>query len=185
MPGSPTPSDSDEMLINRIKKGDFSALLEIRNRLYKYLLVYAYHFTHCEHESLDIVQECLIDFWERRQTLKAAGFNIAAYLTTATRYRSIDHLDKIKARQKYTTRYYSRQRQVYNPDPAVNSELKQELHDAIHSLPAQQFKVFVDKYIEGKRYKEISRHHGLTENTVRSYLAEAMKQLRTKLVHLK
>ena len=191
MPESPLLSGTnkilitDEMLINSIKAGDFNALLAIRDRHYKYLVVYAYHFTRCEQESLDIVQECFIDFWERRHSLKGASFNIAAYLTTATRYRSLDHLEKIRTRQKHTVRYYSRQHKTYTPDPAVNNELKQELHEAIHSLPAQQFKVFVDKYIEGKRYKEISECHGITENTVRSYLAEAMKQLRMKLIHLK
>jgi RNA polymerase sigma-70 factor (ECF subfamily) len=178
-------NSSDSLLIQRMKAGDIDALLEIRDRHYKYLLVQAYHLTQCEHESRDVVQECFIDFWERRNSLNDLQFNIPAYLGTAIRHRSLDHLRKVKTRRNHVYQYASQQSHSYFPDPAANNELRLELHNAIQSLPAQQLKVFVGKYIEGKRYKEISACTGITEHTVRSYLAEAMKRLRVKLIHLK
>jgi RNA polymerase sigma-70 factor (ECF subfamily) len=178
-------TSSDDLLIQRMKAGDLEALLEVRDRLHKYLVVQAYHFTHCEHEAMDVVQECFIDFWERRNSLNGTPFNISAYLSKAIRYRSFDHLQKVKTRRNHIYQYATQQPRSFFSDPAANNELRLELHNAIQSLPAQQLKVFVGKYIEGKRYKEISACTGITEHTVRSYLAEAMKRLRVKLIHLK
>lgn len=69
-------------------------------------------------------------------------------------------------------------------DELVSQENVNSINKAIASLPEQRRKVFLMKRIEGKSYKEISAELGISERTVETHVAHAMKHLKQMLGHL-
>jgi RNA polymerase sigma-70 factor (ECF subfamily) len=102
------------------------------------------------------------------------------------RLLSLRQLDTKKNRAAIIRRITDTNTSTLNQiDPAENSQLRLELTEAVKSLPAQQARVFDLAIMAGKKRKEISAELGINVNTVKTHLADALKTLRKKLIHLR
>ena len=65
----------------------------------------------------------------------------------------------------------------------LSKELEEKVMQAIETLPAECKQVFIKSRIEQKKNKEIAEELGISINTVKYHMKNAIKILRNKLEH--
>jgi RNA polymerase sigma-70 factor (ECF subfamily) len=71
------------------------------------------------------------------------------------------------------------------PDRIINStEISEHINRALETLPARQKMIFILKHYEGYKMKEIADILKCGEGTIKKYLFEAVRRMRTQLENL-
>lgn len=149
---------------------------------YNALCNYAFALVKTTEAAEDIVQEVLMDFWNKTQN----GMVVEKpehYLLRATKFKCIDHFRKVSNAQKTEDeRVYvltSDQNEAEGPDQEVDLEAVVSL--AIAQLPEKTRVVFNLAKVEGKSYKEVAEQLNISVKTVENQMSRAFKYLRLKL----
>lgn len=175
----------DQMLLQELKNGQASALRLLHDRYGRFLFFTAFQILGSEDEAKDVVQDFFADFWYKKRYLDVRG-NVKSYFFQAVRLLSIRLLDTKKNRAAIVRDIVDTDLSTrYQTDPAEISQIRLEFTEAVKSLPPQQAKVFDLAIMAGKKRKEISAELGINVNTVKTHLADALKTLRKKLIHLR
>ncbi|WP_343674017.1 sigma-70 family RNA polymerase sigma factor [Chitinophaga sp.] len=175
----------DQVLLEELKNGQVSALKSLHDRYARFLYFTALQILGSEDEAKDVVQDFFADFWHKKRYLDVRG-NIRSYFFQSVRLLSLRQLDTKKNRAAIVRSITDTNTStLYQIDPAENSQIRLELTEAVKSLPAQQARVFDLAIMAGKKRKEISTELGINVNTVKTHLADALKTLRKKLIHLR
>ncbi|MBQ8071692.1 MAG: RNA polymerase sigma-70 factor, partial [Bacteroidales bacterium] len=136
-----------------------------------------------------IVGDVIFHLWEIRKDLDISG-SIRSYLMTAVRNRCLDFLKSSYFRNE-----------MASPDPLsedfpiidyvkdadsplgrlLEKELEGEISKAVDSLPGQTLQVFRMSRFEGKKYEEIASSLGISVNTVKYHIKQALAHLREHL----
>jgi|AraplaMF_Col_mMF_1032025.scaffolds.fasta_scaffold08305_3 RNA polymerase sigma factor (sigma-70 family) len=173
----------DQMLLQELKNGQASALRLLHDRYGRFLFFTAFQILRSEEEAKDVVQDFFADFWYKKRYLDVRG-NVKSYFFQSVRLLSIRLLDTKKNRAAIV-RDITDTSPWFQTDPAERSQIRLEFSEAVKSLPPQQARVFDLAIMAGKRRKEISAELGINVNTVKTHLADALKTLRKKLIHLR
>ncbi len=175
----------DDLLLQQMKDGHEGALKLFHDRYARFLYLEALQLLGREDEAKDVVQDFFADFWHKKRYQSVQG-NVKGYFYKAVRNLALDILKSRKSKALLYHRMAAAADTFSDHnDPAENRQLRQELGEAVRALPTQQAKVFDMAIIAGKKRKEISSELGLKDNTVKTHLAEAIKTLRKKLIHLR
>jgi RNA polymerase sigma-70 factor, ECF subfamily len=174
--GLPTPGDKEE----------FAGFFK---RYYPKLAAYACLFLE-EELAEDVVQDLFIYLWENAETVKVHT-SLQAYLFKAVYLRCLNQLkqEKAKSRHHKAIEIYLREFQSKLFDPDSNNsikklymdELREDINNAIDSLPEKCREVFMLSYIHDLKNKEISEVLGVSLSTVENHVYNALKVLRKKL----
>ena len=140
-------------------------------RYYIRLCMYAVQITDDFSESEDIVQSFFISFWEKK-LYKTITDNLKGYAYLCIRNASLKFIEK---REK-----------IDSSDILLNESLEEnereqkekELEKALAALPEQEKKALYGVVIENKSYKAVASELHISVNTLKTYLARAMKKLR-------
>lgn len=170
----------DQDLVQFMRSGDERVLVEIYDRYWEKMLAVAFNRLGNLEEAEECVQDVLCKLWKLRNDFSLAKDELAYYLARAVRNQSFNILDR---------RYRERQKaEGYTPIEMINlhtperelivRELAQQIDNAIHSLPAQCKLVFTLSRHEGLSTKQIAEKLQLSENTVKSHLKKANKDIR-------
>lgn len=174
----------DQMLIQELKNGQVSALRLLHDRYARFLFFTAFQILGSEDEAKDVVQDFFTDFWQKERYFDVRG-NVKSYFFQSVRLLSIRVLDTKKNRATIVRSIIDTNTPLYQVDPAENSQIRMEFTKAVKGLPPQQARVFDMAFMAGKKRKEISAELGINSNTVKTHLADALKTLRKKLIHLR
>ena len=129
-------------------------------RYYIRLCMYAVQITDDFSESEDIVQSFFISFWEKK-LYKTITDNLKGYASS----------DILLNEEEY----------LYICESLEENEREQkekELEKALAALPEQEKKALYGVVIENKSYKAVASELHISVNTLKTYLARAMKKLR-------
>jgi len=130
----------------------------------------------------DVVEDCFIKLWERRDLLKT-GIAIKAYLYSTVRNASID----ILRREKRKTICLDRAKETIEREEKpiihhiIEAESMNQIFTAIECLPSKCREVFKLFYLEGKSLKEIAEELSIATTTVISQKKRALQILRNNL----
>lgn len=171
----------DEILLIRLRSGDEAAFRVIYERYWKKL----YCVARRKIESLDAVEELVQDIflklWERRRELRIEQLD--AYLFTAVRYATINHIKSTLIHERYVDYAY-----VHLPEGSSTTEDQMDLEELIEAvdkqlndLPEKTSQIFRLNRLECKSIKEISAQLQVPERTVEYHLSQAIKALRVYL----
>ncbi|QJW91603.1 RNA polymerase sigma-70 factor [Spirosoma taeanense] len=171
----------DEILLIRLRTGDEAAFREIYQRYWKKL----YSVARRKIESLDAVEELVQDIflklWERRHELRIERLD--AYLFTAVRYATINHIKSNLIHEKYAEYAYT-----HLPEASSTTEEQMDLDELIEAverqlndLPEKTSQIFRLNRLEYQSVKEISSRMNVPERTVEYHLSQAIKALRIYL----
>jgi RNA polymerase sigma-70 factor, Bacteroides expansion family 1 len=174
---------TDGELIRFLQKGDAAAFTEIYHRYWKKLLSVACNKLPSVEEAQELVQDVFLDLWNRKKNVEIRT-ELKAYLATAVKYRVINMLAK-HAR----TRQYLKEKNLAAENTSHNhteewlsfEELKDKLASLVAALPEKCRLVYRLSRDEGYTHKEIAQLLRLSEKSVESNLARALKKLRTGL----
>ena len=112
------------------------------------------------------------------------------YLMRSVRNRCTDHLQSLRTRTEHsvsslgkadTERTFNYTDTSHPQGILIEKELEEAVARAVEALPEQCRAVFKASRIEGKRYEDIARETGLSVNTVKYHVKNALRLLRRDL----
>ncbi|GAA0530171.1 RNA polymerase sigma factor [Chitinophaga japonensis] len=172
---------NDAWLLAQLRAGDPQAFEMLFNRYFRLLWMEAYARLDNAEEAEDIVQEFFVELWEKQLYLGIQQ-SLKYYLYQAVRNRCINRLQHRKTAQKRLDNYIvvmpRNQLPAYRLE---NIELRLRLDHAIQGIPPESARVFRMMYLEHKKRKEVAAQLGISENTVKTQLARAVRYLRRYL----
>ncbi|WP_409994843.1 RNA polymerase sigma factor [Chitinophaga pinensis] len=136
-------------------------------------------------EAKDVIQEFFIDFFEKKR-YNNIHTNLKGYLYISIRYNCMLILKRQKSLQKSQQEYYSSQEEATvhmeeEHEPTVRDYIDNKVNELLKFMPAQRSKAFQLYVLQGMKRKEVASIMGLSDNTVKTHLATAIKTLREKL----
>src|SRR5579875_2314863 len=172
----------DKELLYRLQKGEEAAFTEIYNRYWKQLFAVAAHKINDLSEAEEVVQDIFLDIWKRRAQLSVTSC-LSAYLSVCVKYKVINRLAR-KHRAAAYTAYASRSLDAADHTTEnwlQFAELEKLLWKETGRLPQKCRLVFQLSREKGLSQKQIALELRISEKTVESHLAKALRILRTSL----
>jgi RNA polymerase sigma-70 factor (ECF subfamily) len=147
----------------------------------KALWAEAYRLLQDQQEAKDLVQELLIEIWEKR-SLKNIESTVLSYLFQSIRYKCYRYIRNKNAEENKVAAWSFFQEDTTKIESRIEkSELQQSIAAAIRTLPLQSSSIFTQVFIEGKKRKEVAADMGISINTVNVHIYTACKKLKEKL----
>ena len=154
-------------------------ILPLKNKLYRFSL----NIVKDEDLAKDVVQECLIKVWEKRNDLKLVQ-NLEAWCMQVTKNKA---LDKLRSKHISRTDLFESKpdtRKETNTPYAVTEreDVMTRIKSLIALLPQRQREVMQLRDIEGYTYKEIGEILEIDINLVKTNLFRARRKLKESLI---
>ena len=154
-------------------------ILPLKNKLYRFSL----NIVKDEDLAKDVVQECLIKVWEKRNDLKLVQ-NLEAWCMQVTKNKA---LDKLRSKHVSRTDLFEVKldtRKETNTPYALTErgDLMTRIKLLIDLLPQRQREVMQLRDIEGYTYKEIGEILEIDINLVKTNLFRARRKLKESLI---
>lgn len=177
-------------LIPKLIAGSEAAYKYIYDHYYVSLCHLANGYVKDAAQAETIVGDAIFHLWEIRDRLQIHT-TLQGYLITAVRNRCLNYLASAHLKHEvsvshllnevtYETDHYATSGD-YTLHRVYEKELSQELAAALGSLPIECKTVFLKSRIEEKKYEEISEELGISVNTVKYHIKNALKLLRERL----
>lgn len=176
---------NDDLLLQELKSGNIKAYKTMYIRFEKLLLFEASRLLGNIEEAKDVVQDFFIDFFEKKR-YNNIHTNLKGYLYISIRYNCMLILKRQKSLQKSQQEYYSSQEESTvqledEQEPTVRDYIDNKVNELLKYMPAQRSKAFQLYVLQGMKRKEVASVMGLSDNTIKTHLATAIKTLREKL----
>lgn len=146
-------------------------------------------YIHDDSAAEDIVNECFIRMWEKRDELKTENYESYAFKSIVN--RCLDHLKVENNRTRIQKNIYetNSRMQSYeinsleslNPKRLFADEINTLVEHCLKRMPEVTRKVFLASRIDEKTYGEISEIYGIPVRQVTSHIQFALKALRNSL----
>lgn len=174
----------DNELLALLKSDDEKAFTEIYERYHSILYIYAHKKLENNLEAKDIVQDVLMNIWNKRYTL-AITATLRSYLFTAVRNRILDIFAHQKVEEKYID---SLNNLIYTSSPSDykirEKEISAMIEQEINALPKRMREIFTLSRKEWLTNGEIATKLDISPHTVETQMKRALRQLRLKLGHI-
>lgn len=172
-------SYNEKQLLEEIAGGDRQAFRHLFHLYKERLFTFAYGLTHSKVEAEEIVQDVFLKLWESRSTLTAVD-HPQRYIFTMARNRTLDLLAKIGRNQKLVLQVWANMGQWEEPTEQIlyAKESQQLINEAVAGLSERKQQVFALSRKEGHSHDEIADALGLSKQTVKNNLSEALKQIK-------
>lgn len=172
---------TDSELTTLLQRGNDAAFAEVYDRFFYALYLHAFNRLRDKEEAKDVVQQLFISLWNKRDTADLS--NLSNYLYTAVRNRVINVLSHKNVEKRYLM---GLPRNIIVEDCITDHRLRErQLADIIAGeiaqLPRKMREVFELSRLQNLSHKEIAAQLGITEQSVRSHVKNALKILRSRL----
>ncbi len=173
-------------LIDDIKAGKAEAYEYLFKNYSPRLRNYASHFIADTDDADDIIQDCFVHLWERRESL--TSISISALLFTMVRNGCLNYLKHQALTNDYNIDYLahvSGSEQLYYQDFLNNTdqeiiydELRRQIEKVMDMLPPRSRQVFEMSRFEGLKNREISEQLGISVKVVEKHISKALATFR-------
>lgn len=172
-----------------LRAGDPGAFRELFRLMYPRMKGYCKLFVSDENEMKDLIQECLIALWEKRNEIDPQK-PVESLLFVMLRNRCLNYLKKKKseeARIDLENLQIKELQHLYQLDfmqreaVSIEEQLVISFRQAVDTLPDKMRYVFIKCKIEGVKQKELADELGVSLKTVEKHIATAKKHISEKL----
>ena len=177
---------SDAQLLQAIRQGDSAAFKVLYDRYWQRLYLKA-----CQRvdksEAKDIVQEIMTTLWRRRNDIFTfEDGEIGRYLFTAVKYRIISHYaygaEEIPNTGLFDMPEMAAAAGTVGGGSALEAkEFSEFIESEIRQLPPRMQEVFRLSREEDLSITDIAKRLGVSEQTVKNQLTEALRRLRESI----
>ena len=181
------PNVNNEFFLSLLEKGEKCAFETLFRLYYSKLVNIAKGYLVYHQEAESIVQNVFLKLWENKGTLKEVA-NINNYLYTMTKNSCLDQLKHEKVKKNYldsSCRIKSEIHYQFLNDEAASRLLEKELESkiilSIELLPDKCKSIFKKSRFEGLKHSEIAAQMGISQRTVDSHIASALKHMKLHL----
>ncbi|KOF03136.1 RNA polymerase sigma factor [Roseivirga seohaensis] len=154
-------------------------VLPLKNKLYRF----AFNIVKDEELAKDVVQECMIKVWEKRDEVKHIN-NLEAWCMQVTRNKALDKLRSkhVKKTDLFEVEFDTRKEKDTPVVLTERNEIMNRIQFLIDALPSRQREVMQLRDIEGYSYKEIADMLEIDINLVKTNLFRARRKLKESLI---
>ena len=182
--------NTEQIVIEQLKQGKEEAYRYLYRHHYASLCHVAKEYVGDEASAEHIVGDVMFHLWEVHAALDIRT-SLRSYLVRAVRNRCLDYLDS--RRQKHEISFSElesgelplEERYVLSDDyplgTLLEKELDHEIRRAISRLPEECRRVFLKSRFEEKKYEEIACELGISVNTVKCHIKNALSLLYKEL----
>lgn len=172
----------DSSTIRRLMEGSELAFRMVYDLHSEKVYQFAFRFLKDYAWSEEIVQDVFLKLWLNRETLDEQG-NMWLYLYVIAKRLCLNKLREIR---NTTALFEQLMKSIEVADNKTEEqltvdEMKQYADKIISNLPRQQQLVFKLSRDEGVSHKEIAQKLGLSPNTVKNHMVQALKTLKIGL----
>ena len=174
------PNNSERELVDRLRRGDASAMGEVYACFANYLTAVCSRYIIDDEDIRDVLQESFIKIFTKADTFHYEGEgSLKAWVTQVTVNEALQHLrnQKRKGMVGYDDERIEDKAELTDEAPPINDIPTEVLMEMIRNLPPGYRTVFNLYVIEGKRHKEIAELLGIQEQTSASQLMRARRLL--------
>jgi RNA polymerase sigma-70 factor (ECF subfamily) len=178
----------DEALLRLIIHQQTEALGVLYDRYSRLVFSLALHMMGDAAAAEEITQDVFYRIWEKAHTYRADQARVSTWITSITRYRSIDLLRRRGTRPDHTSLAWDDLPMNLTPvaegDPEDLTELsllQKRVRAAIATLPAEQKEVLALAYFKGLTHSEIAVLLGDPLGTVKTRIRAGMQKLKEML----
>lgn len=189
----PGRTDSDQMLVARVQRGDKTAF-DMLVRKYQHKIVkLVTRYVHDSSEALDVAQEAFIKAYRAIPGFRGdsafytwlyrIAINTAKNYLVAENRRPVDHGVDLQDPEQYEMQ--ARLRDMDTPERLLlTEEIQHTVEKAIQELPEDLRTAIVLREIDGMSYEEIAHTMSCPVGTVRSRIFRAREAIDGKLKFL-
>lgn len=173
---------TDSELVLLLKEKDHEAFAEIYNR-YAVLMFYKVNqMLRDEEPSKDLVQDLFVSLWDKPELVQEDN-NLSGYLYIAVRNRVLKFIQRNKLKNDHISSLaaYASEVSMETIQDIDERELKNIVQREIDNLPAKMKIIFEMSRKDNLSHAEIAEKLGLSDQTVKKQVNNALKILRTKL----
>lgn len=174
------PNNSERELVDRLRRGDASAMGEVYACYANYLTAVCSRYIIEDEDIRDVLQESFIKIFTKADTFHYEGEgSLKAWVTQVTVNEALQHLrnQKRKGMVGFDDERIEDKAELADETPPINDIPTEVLMEMIRNLPPGYRTVFNLYVIEGKRHKEIAELLGIQEQTSASQLMRARRLL--------
>jgi RNA polymerase sigma-70 factor, ECF subfamily len=180
--------DQEEYIIAQLKDGNESAYRYLFDKYYVKLCRVAKLYTGDNYTSENIVGDLIFYLWENHDRI-TVHTSLSSYLFTSIRNRCLNYLQQssIVHESHFSATFPELIENVPVENDAsplgviIEKELELKINDSIEHLPEECRNVFKLSRYENLSYDEIAGRLGISVNTVRYHIKNALSTLRTNL----
>ena len=172
----------DELLFDSIKAGDRNSFTEIYNRYNRQLFTHIFKILKDEEQSWDVLQNVFTTLWKNSSKIQIR-VSLKSYLYRMARNFTINEIQKNKNQEKHIESFakFLDQQQCQIANTINFNELSKCVNYELLNMGPRMREIFIKCRLENISYREVALIMGITENTVKTVLHRATKELRRKL----
>ena len=181
-----TMDQPEEQLIARLKAGEDAAYRQLYSEHYDVLCRVAFRYVQDVVVAEIVVEDTIVHLWEVRQTVEVK-VSLRSYLLAAVRNRCLNYLAEVEQQRErvFSTlapdELSSLREQLDTGSPMGEEELVALVRQAVEHLPAESRRVFMMSRVEELTYEQIAQRIGISVNTVKYHIKQALAMLRHEL----
>ncbi|BBE17129.1 RNA polymerase ECF-type sigma factor [Aquipluma nitroreducens] len=174
----------------RLKEGNPSAFEELFKKTFPRMLGYCKLFIHDQAQANDLVQECFVKLWEKRNTIKSTQ-SIESLLFVMLRNKCLNFLRDQKLRDFEKNIELLKENELQHlyqldfigkEEKTLEESLIEAIRESVEKLPEKRKLVFIKAKIEGKKNKDVADELGISLKAVEKHLHQAKEQIRTEVL---
>lgn len=173
---------NDKYLLEEIRRGNENAFVYLFKSYNPRLRGYASRFIEDEGVVQDIIQECFLKFWEKRELL--AAVSVTSLLFAMVRNGCLNYLKHLSIVEKHRIEYLASidgEERLYHADFAFDAdnkllyeELQEQIKLVITQLPDRCREVFLLSRFTRLKNKEIAEKLNISTTAVEKHISKAL-----------
>jgi RNA polymerase sigma-70 factor (family 1) len=167
----------DQNIWGKIMNGDVDALRILHDKYYYQMWLWASKYTRNETLAEELVSDCFIRLWERRQHIFIEK-SLKSYLYLMLRNQIVSQARKSKHKLVIG---YDKLPDMPDDVTISNQDYYAALYKAILKIPEQRRKILELAAFESFTYKEIAAQMDISVNTVKTQMGRAYQFLKEEL----
>jgi RNA polymerase sigma-70 factor (ECF subfamily) len=182
MEKQPVDFSNQTLLLEEIKKENSDAFEYLFRNYYPRLCGYAARFIDNRIVVEDIIQECFMKIWEKKEILKS--ISVSSLLFAMVRNECLDYLKHSVIVEQHRIEYLATiegEEKLYYADflfdpeyATLYKELEEQIHLVIDKLPDRCKDVFVLSRFEGMKNREIAEKLHISAKAVENHISKAL-----------
>ena len=171
---------TDDLLLDRLIKGDRQAFEILYNRYWLSCCNAAYKRLNDKEIAQDIVQNIFVRLWINRETLDIKNFD--TYLKAAVRYGVLDYVSRTKTSINFTDTFETILLEKEMPnDRLAAKELLELVYAYSETLPKKRREIFLMHLKDTFSTREIAESLNVSQKTVQNQIRTALNGLQTRI----
>ncbi len=172
---------SDNEIVKALHNSNEAVFEQLFKQYYQRLCTYAAGMLDAD-DAEEVVQQLFLNFWEKRLQL-TISVSLKSYLYRAVHNACLNKIKQAKVRQLYAEEHIKTTAPGYEhtSQSLFKTELENQIHKAINTLPEQCRLVFKLSRFEEMKYAEIAEHLGISIKTVENHMGKALRIMREQL----